>query len=99
MTTQTRVSDFRGKPTARKNADGKPQEGTKLRDLYDRLRSGSVVAVGNGGAVRQLVDFYGMELATVKEGRRIVGKRLLGEWEGPYYVPIERIVAGMAGEA
>lgn len=47
----------------------------------------------------QSVDFYGMELATVKEGRRTVGQRLLGEWEGPYYVPIERIVAGMAGEA
>lgn len=62
--------------------------------MYDELRTGRVVNVygefgGNGSrGVSQLRDFYGMEIETVTGGYRLVG-----EWDGPYYVPVERIVS------
>lgn len=100
MTAVTSISAMKGKKqgAASRNSDGKPKPGTLLRQKYDELRAGGVVAIGNAGYKNQLSDFYGMELAVVTEGRKKIGCRLLGEWEGPYYVPIERIVAGMAGE-
>lgn len=108
MTATTRVSDFKGK-RGYISPDGRPKAGTKLRGLYDSLRLGGVVNAscvigrGSSGYLMQLRDFYGMDIERVArtDGKRggWAGVRLLGEWEGPYYVPIERIVAGMAGEA
>lgn len=101
MTATTRVSDIKG-TRVKGNRDGKPKPGTKLREVYDALRTGAVVNVNQFSPAKntsvylaQLRDFYGMDIESVRN----VGSRLLGEWEGPYYVPIERIVAGMAGEA
>ena len=101
MTAVTSISAIKGKKqgAASRNSDGKPKPGTSLRAVYDALRTGSIVNVtrtgGGAQTTGQLRDFYGMEIERVGN----VGVRLLGEWEGPYYVPIERIVAGMAGEA
>lgn len=43
--------------------------------------------------VAQLRDFYGMDI----RGTR-AGSTLVGEWHGPYYEPIEAILAGAASE-
>lgn len=59
-----------------------PREGTTLRLFYDRLKSGHHVHNAPGGVFEQLRNFYGME---------IVRGRLIGEWDGPYFVPIERM--------
>lgn len=81
--------------------DGKPTEGSKLRAMYDALRTGGVVSMREiaGGSNmasayrRQLTDFYGMDIVPVKSDTgHNIGSRLVGEWDGPYYVPIERIV-------
>lgn len=79
-----------GRMSRMKNHDGKPREGTVLRDLYDRLRQGAVVPLNSGSSsyTAQLRDMYGMDLVSVGKS----GSRLVGEWDGPYYVPIERIV-------
>lgn len=66
-----------------------------LRTMYDDFQTGRVINVtksygANGRrALSQLRDFYGMEIVTDSDG----GHRLVGEWEGPYYVPIERIAS------
>lgn len=101
MTAVTSISALKGKKQGQRsrNSDGKPKPGTVLRQKYDELRAGGVVAMGNAGYKDQLSNFYGMDIAVVTEGRKKIGCRLIGEWEGSYYVPIERIVAGMAGEA
>lgn len=101
MTAVTSISAMKGKKQGAgyRNSDGKPKTGTVLRQKYDELRAGGIVAIGSTGYKNQLSDFYGMDIVPALEGNKVVGSRLLGEWEGPYYVPIERIVAGMAGEA
>lgn len=92
MTSTARVSEIkRGQAHHSKSGDGKPRLGTKLRHSYDALRRGEVVQIGKS---RQLQDFYGMDIQQVKgETGRVIGSRLIGEWDGPYYVPIERIVS------
>jgi hypothetical protein len=88
MTSTIRVSEIKnGSASAYKNSDGKPKSGTKLRRVYDALRRGEIVKLG--GYSTQLRDMYGMEIERVGK----TGTRLLGEWDGPYYVPIERIVS------
>lgn len=73
---------------------GAPRPGTRLRAMYDEFRTGRVVDVsrefGTNGlqSIVQLRDFYGMDIESLCGGYRLVG-----EWEGPYYVPIERIVS------
>lgn len=76
------------------NKSSAPKEGTKIRRVYDELRSGSIVNVSaiSKRACVQLRDMYGMEIETVRDRGRIIGSRLIGEWDGPYFVPIERII-------
>lgn len=90
-----RVSEHkRGRIDPSRNRDGKPRVGTKLRKAYDALRTGGIVTIGNSGISVQLRDFYGMDIETVKShSGRVIGSRLVGEWDGPYYVPVERIVS------
>lgn len=92
MTTTLRVSQVKGRGAGGKfNEDGKPRPGTKLRSVYDALRRGEIIPTH--GLSGQLRDFYGMELSKVYKPGAIgcVGSRLVGEWEGPYFVPVERI--------
>jgi hypothetical protein len=100
MTSTLRVSEVKnGKSHGNKSSDGKPAEGTKIRAAYDALRRGETVSLrGSGCTVAQLRDFYGMELERVynTEGHRgLIGSRLVGEWDGPYYIPVERIVSSL----
>lgn len=70
-----------------------PREGSKLRRLYDALRSGQEVRQGvdfNQRSFVDLRDYYGVELET-KRGRRGY-TRMVGEWDGDFFVPIERIL-------
>ena len=73
-----------------------PREGTVLRRVYDALSSGEEVCVSripererNLHCVAQLKDFYGCEIVS----RRGAGGwvKLLGRWDGPYFVPVERL--------
>lgn len=94
MTSTVRVSDFRARGSGgKKNHDGKPRDGTRLRAAYDALRRGEVVVFDYGLSKAQLELFYGMEFCPDRnrDGRK--GYRLTGEWEGPYFVPIERIAS------
>ena len=96
MTATIRVSEIKN-PSHRGSfsKDGKPREGTKLRQAYDALRRGEIVSLkGMGVKAHTLTDMYGMDIKGVhNEGRRgLSGSRLVGEWDGPYYVPIERIL-------
>lgn len=81
------------------NEDGKPKPGTMLRAVYDAMRTGRVIKVRREFGseahrlVSQLRDFYGMDI----QGTR-AGSFLVGEWHGPYYEPIESILAGAASE-
>lgn len=111
MTAPISLSSLKGQNqgSSKISRDGKPKPGTRLRAMYDALRTGDVVNVlqqfGPNAPMQidKLRDFYGMEIVKVSrtDGKRggVAGVRLLGEWEGPYYVPIERIVAGVASEA
>ena len=67
--------------------DGKPRPGTRLRSVYDRFRRGEVIS--NCDEVMQLRDFYGMEFERIRSPR---GMRLVGEWEGPYFVRLEQML-------
>lgn len=94
-----RVSDHkRGKYYRAKSGDGKPAEGTLIRQVYDDLRRGEIVAFtkANSHVKRQLTDFYGMDIEAVRsETGASIGSRLIGEWDGPYYIPVERIVSSL----
>ena len=95
MTAVTRVSDIKRGRIARQHA---PTDGSLTRQFYDDLRRGEVVCFGRAhrNLKRQLEDFYGMEIEAVKTERgALVGSRLLGEWDGPYYIPVERIVSSL----
>lgn len=93
MTAIRSVSEIK-RGTKNPAKSGAPRAGTRLRAMYDEFRTGRVVDVyrefgANGmGSIVQLRDFYGMEIESLRGGHRLVG-----EWEGPYYVPIERIVS------
>ena len=78
MTGQFSVSQSLGR-SRRQNTDGKPRPGTKLRATYDALRRGEKVSDN----IETLKTFYGMDISC---------GRLIGEWEGPYYVKAERII-------
>lgn len=97
MTATIRVSEIKN-PRAHGplSKDGKPREGTKIRQAYDALRRGEVVSLkAMGVSPVILTDMYGMDIKSVPndKGPGWLGTRLLGEWDGSYYVPIERIVS------
>lgn len=92
MTRRLTVSDLKDGRSHCKTGDGKPKPGTVSRAMYDALRRGERVKPRdyskNHSIVEQLTNIYGMEL---EAGGRD-GYRLVGEWEGPYFVPLERIL-------
>lgn len=95
MTAVTRVSDLKRGRVARQSI---PTEGSLIRQFYDDLRRGEVVCFThkNRNLKRQLSDFYGMEIEPVRTERgALIGSRLVGEWDGPYYIPVERIVSSL----
>lgn len=91
MTRVLTVSDLKGRTNSRQD-DGKPRPGTKLREMYDALRRGEEVhSRGNSSrSFTRLRDDYGMELQSQRGKHGFV--KLVGEWEGPYFVPLERIL-------
>ncbi len=99
MTSMSSVSEYKtGRKNSKRNADGMPKEGTKLRAAYDALRSGEIVNLSaTKVSATQLTDIYGMDLESVKGSIQggYIGSRLLGEWDGPYYIPVERIVSSL----
>ncbi len=95
MTAVTRVSDLKRGRVARQSI---PTYGTLIRQFYDDLRRGEVVAFGRQHRTirNSLTDFYGMDIEAVRsETGALIGSRLLGEWDGPYYIPVERIVSSL----
>lgn len=74
-----------------------PRPGTKLRAFYDALLSGELVVAGwffpakgtAGPCIAQLREFYGCEIIS-KSGYG-GGCVMLGRWDGPYFVPVERL--------
>lgn len=83
--------------------DGRPRPGTALREAYDSLRRGEIYYrnASRNVSYEILRTFYGMELERVY-GRHgaakggCCGVRLVGEWEGDVFVPVERMTAGAA---
>lgn len=100
MTSTLSVSEHkRGRRHHSKTRDGKPREGTMIRQFYDDLRKGEIVSFGPEFSTfrRQLRDFYGMEIVSAKtDTGRIIGSRLVGEWHGSDYIPVERIVVSLS---
>jgi hypothetical protein len=82
-----------------KNMGRKPQDrpdpSSRIGKFLAALMSGNKVAAsvffGRTGteAVEYLRSRYGMEIES--KGGKGGGCRLLGEWDGPYFVPIERM--------
>lgn len=71
----------------RSHLSGKPQEGSKLRAVYDYfyLHRGKTVprpAIGNHHQIYMLVDFYGLDIRNMGYGKW----NLCGEWFGTVYV-------------
>lgn len=72
-----------------------PRDGTQIRRLYDLFLSGNDVCVhsvvGNNGRryLACLRDDYGCEIISFRNGRG--GCKMLGRWDGEYFVPIERL--------
>lgn len=75
----------------------RPDPNSKTGRLLAALMAGDWLSAksffggsGNGAhAIEYLRSNYGMEIET--KGGRGGGSRLLGEWDGPYFVPIERM--------
>jgi hypothetical protein len=94
MSRQLSAARSMGKRCSGRTSD-KPKEGTKLRAIYDALIDGQVVASSDfgvrrgsfGASINQLRDYYGLEI----EEKQRHSYRCLGEWDGPYFVPIERM--------
>lgn len=79
-----------------------PQEGTRLRAIYDRLKAAPATPLSLSldfplvhVALQQLRDFYGLDIRTYCEprhrtpdhrGRAFVRHWLVGEWFGPTYI-------------
>lgn len=83
----------RGYTTGTKTVTHAPREGSNLRRLYDAFMTGrpvnirDVIPTGKRGShLTQLRDFYGMEFKPDGYGKQI----LIGRYDGPYFVPIER---------
>lgn len=72
---------------------GIPKEGTKLRALYDKLLSGQPMhreSVSDSRRFQDLRDYYGVELETKKGRYGYI--RMIGEWDGDEFVPLERML-------
>lgn len=72
----------------------RPGKGTKIGRVYDLLMTGDYITRPTDMPLRQwrscreqLRDFWGLEYEYIK-GK---GTRCIGLWEGPYFVPLERI--------
>jgi len=85
----------KGKQSSTIASDGKPKLGSKIRVIYDRLRLGEHISkeeiisyVGVSVMYVRLKNDYGMDVA-MKNSKYY----LLGEYYGPYYVPINKIIA------
>lgn len=88
MTSQPSCTDVkRGR-----SHSGVPKVGTKIREIYDALRRGEVVKVGDYNTA--ITVGYGMAIKPVQEmGRRgKSGSILVGEWEGPYFRTLDQIL-------
>lgn len=69
-----------------------PKEGSRLRELYDMFQAnkGQVISwsrshrggYSNGRLLEDLVDYYGLDIRRIKNGRWC----LVGEWFGKVYV-------------
>lgn len=91
MTRQLTVSQMKG--TGGPTGNGRPRENSRLRLIYDLLRRGETFHQKNqmdSFRVKTLVNDYGMVLDTKRGPGGYI--RLIGEYEGPYFVPIERIL-------
>lgn len=73
-----------------------PQEGSLTRRVYDALLSGDPVCVKSltghhtsRRTVADLRDNYNCEIEG--KGGPHGYTRLLGRWDGPYFVPVERL--------
>lgn len=75
----------------------KPREGSRLRAIYDALQSnkGAPVEIHlDGNELRQLSDFYGLDIRNVRRGFHREGCQgwrepahlLAGEWFGRVYI-------------
>ena len=95
MARMASVSDIKRGKAEKSNS---PRDGSELRLIYDQLRAGEEVPIRHWKKT-QLIDLYGMVLETVKSGTRgpngnLAVYRLAGEWDGPYFVPVERLGDG-----
>lgn len=97
MTRRLTVSDLKSGTTHGKTRDGRPREGSKMRAAYDALRRGETIKSKDYSPAgrthttlfQQLRDVWGMDLERIGSNG---GMRLKGEWDGPIYVPLERIL-------
>jgi hypothetical protein len=77
------------------NTKDRPDPSTKIGKLLGALMSGDLVPAKTmlgcnpASYIEYLRSAYGMEIES--KGGRGGGCRLLGEWDGPYFVPIERM--------
>ncbi len=83
--------------TGRRNCNkhDAPTPGTKLRAFYDALRRGESITNPYPQALFQLRSFYGMEIGHRRGG----GSFLIGEWVGPTFVPLDKIIAETYADA
>lgn len=66
------------------NADRRPRPGSKTRAIYDMFAAAPGAPVSLSYAynqIRDLMDFYGMDIRRVGNGRYL----LAGEWDGLHY--------------
>lgn len=93
------LSAFQMKTNVSRRQSDKPKAGTKLRKMYDMLITGNIVhlsemgfsgkKVSRWGSYKvQLRDFYGLEF---RHSKPKAGVQVVGIWDGPYLVPIERL--------
>lgn len=89
------ASEFKKKGRRRTPLQAVPNEGTRLRLIFDFFQSnkGHPVEWTHGrdtGAVVKLTDFYGLDIRCVQKGDRRTGRKsiyvLAGEWFGKVYV-------------
>ena len=88
MTKQLSAAHLLGRVPHRATTDGRPEPGTRVREVYDSLRRGEVLLLQKGGLLTHLRDDYGMDIRSLGYHK---GYKLIGEWEGGTFVPLERI--------
>lgn len=86
MTHQPSAADIKGNSPGAQDA---PRPGTKLRAVYDALRRGEIVR-HRCDQIAKLRLWYGLE--TCSQRGRGGGVRLVGEWVGQEFVPLEAIL-------